>query len=175
MSAHREENVDEPKRLAALVRSLIALSEAYRLPVIVSTHPRTRKRLDAAAFDTTGHDIRWLPPFGYVDYLALQLSAKCVLSDSGTLTEEASILDFPAVMLREAHERPEGQDAGVLPFVQLDPRRVLQAVRLVSDQGRAGRRPVDDYATEAVSQTVMKLVQSYVDYVNRTVWGRGAL
>jgi UDP-N-acetylglucosamine 2-epimerase len=174
-SAHREENVDDPKTLANLVEGLWALNDEYGLPVIVSTHPRTRQRLVAAGLLQDDLKLRWLPPFGYVDYLRLQMSARCTLSDSGTLTEEAAIVGFPAVMLREAHERPEGQDVGVAPFVPMRVERMLQAVAMVLSQSDASWAPdaVADYASMSISHTVTRLILSYTGYVNRTVWGRG--
>ena len=173
-SAHREENVDPPDRLEAIVESLVAIAERYRRPVVVSTHPRTRRRLEEAAVDldgATGSDIRFLSPFGFPDYVKLQSSAFCVVSDSGTLTEEASLLGFPAVMIRDAHERPEGTDEGVLIFAGVRPPRVLQAIDVVTSPGTGGRRPVPDYDVN-VSETVVRVILSYVDYVNRTVWSR---
>ena len=175
VSAHREENVDEAAKLQGLIDGLQALLDDYSLPIVVSTHPRTRARLSAVSAHAADPRIRWLPPFGYLDYLKLQMSALCVLSDSGTLTEEAALLGFPAVMLREAHERPEGQDVGVAPFVGLHPDRMTQAVAMVLAQRTGRERPdvVADYAPVNVSQAVLRVVLSYTDYVNRTVWGRG--
>lgn len=177
VSAHREENVDSPERLRRLLDSLDALAEAYGWPIIVSTHPRTRKRLG----DELGKDlsplIRFLPPFGFHDYLKLQLNAHCVLSDSGTITEEAALLDLPAVTMRDAHERPEGVDAGTLITASLHPERLLDAVRAVRD-GFAGRRwagRVPDYEADAVSTKVVRIVLSYIDQVNRTVWSKPGL
>lgn len=173
-SSHREENVDPPDRLDAIVESLLAIAERYHRPVVVSTHPRTRRRLEEAAVDlddATGPDIRFLNPFGFPDYVKLQSSAFCVVSDSGTLTEEASLLGFPAVMIRDAHERPEGTDAGVLIFAGVRPPRVLQAIDVMTSSGPGGRRPVPDYDVN-VAETVVRVILSYVDYVNRTVWSR---
>ncbi len=177
VSAHREENVDPPARLEALLASLNALAEAYGYPVIVSTHPRTRKRLAAETEIARSLSplIRFLPPFGFTDYIRLQLAAYCVLSDSGTITEEASLLDIPAVTMRDAHERPEGVDAGTLIMASLDPARLLDAVRTVRD-GFAGTRRyagrVPDYEAEAVSAKVARIVLSYIDQVNRVVWSK---
>ena len=172
VSCHREENVDQPGQLKALVGSLHELVEEYALPVIVSTHPRTRLRLEALDETYTLPQIRWLQPFGFLQYLALQGAALCVISDSGTITEEASILAFPAVMIREAHERPEGMDAGVLPFVSLTSGRLSNAVRIVLAQheSRPEPREVPDYAASTVSQTVTRIILSYTDYINRTIW-----
>jgi UDP-N-acetylglucosamine 2-epimerase (non-hydrolysing) len=172
VSAHREENVDNPDNLGNLMQSLQALASSYRLPVLVSTHPRTRKRLeghDLAALDPL---INFVKPLGFLDYVKLQSEARCVISDSGTITEESSILGFPAITIRQAHERPEGMDDGVLIMSGLAPERVLQAVAIVVAQGRArpGPREVGDYAVSDVSQKVVRVIMSYTDYVSRTVW-----
>jgi UDP-N-acetylglucosamine 2-epimerase (non-hydrolysing) len=175
VSAHREENVDEPERLASILDALRALAGEFGRKIVVSTHPRTRRRLDSLpatlASKKDGFDIEFLEPFGFKDWMRLQREAFCVVSDSGTLTEEAALLGFPAVMLREAHERPEGMDAGVVVMSGLRPERVLQAVALVVGQYRTGFRPeVRDYAPTAVSRQVARVLASYVDYVNRVVW-----
>jgi UDP-N-acetylglucosamine 2-epimerase len=176
VSAHREENVDPPQRISLLLDSLNALAVRHDLRVIVSIHPRTRKRLEAVAEKATALNerIEFLRPFGFPDYVRLQTQAACVLSDSGTLSEEAAILGFPAVMIRDAHERPEGMDEGVAVMAGLGPERVLQAVQLVRAQADAGVRPsrVPDYLVENVSRKVVRIVLSYVDYVNRVVWKR---
>ena len=173
-SAHREENVDDPDRLAALVDSLNAIAEKTAAPVVVSTHPRTRKRLEASSGVAKPTDaLRFLPPLGFPDWVRLQSEAMCTISDSGTLTEESAILGFPAVMLREAHERPEGMDRGTLVMAGLGRDRVLQAFELVVALAGKGRRTFllpPDYETEAVSKKVVRLILSYVDYVRRTVW-----
>lgn len=174
VSAHREENVDDPDRMRALLHCLAALTEAYGLPVMFSTHPRTRKRL--AALGTLPHpDIQFVKPFGFVDYIKLQMDSACVLSDSGTITEEAAILNLPAVTLRDSHERPEGMDQGVLVMTGLKKERVLAAVGTILEQrkdhtGRLGI--VSDYQPEMVSQKILRTVLSYTAYVNRTVWYR---
>jgi UDP-N-acetylglucosamine 2-epimerase (non-hydrolysing) len=175
VSAHREENVDDPDRLQLILQTLRSVAGHYRKRVVVSTHPRTRARLEAlpggASFAAEG--ISFLKPFGFIDYVALQLGAFCVLSDSGTLTEESALLGFPAVTLREAHERPEGMDAGTLVMSGLGTERVLQAVELVTARPpgqRAGLPP--DYLEANVSAKVVQIIVSYVDYVNRTVWRR---
>jgi UDP-N-acetylglucosamine 2-epimerase (non-hydrolysing) len=174
VSAHREENVDPPERLAMLLEVLRSLVELHGLRVIVSTHPRTRRRLEAAGAAASGLDprIEFLKPFGFPDYVRLQTQAAAVLSDSGTLTEEAAILGFPAVMLRDAHERPEGVDEGVTVMAGLERDRVLQAVDLVRAQAAGGSRPrpVADYAADDVSRKVVRIVLGYTDYVNRVVW-----
>jgi UDP-N-acetylglucosamine 2-epimerase (non-hydrolysing) len=176
VSAHREENVDSLANLSDLLASLRALVEAFGHRVIAPTHPRTRQRLEVLAAEGARPEdprIEFLKPFGFCDYIRLQLNAACVLSDSGTLTEESSLLGFPAVTLRQAHERPEGMDEGTLVMSGLRPERVLQAVSLVQEQARAGFRPrlAPDYDVDNVSQKVVRIILSYVDYVNRTVWG----
>ena len=172
VSCHREENVDQAHQLEALLDSLRDLTAEHDVPVVVSTHPRTRRRLEELREGYDLPSVRWAKPFGFLDYLALQQSALCVVSDSGTITEEASILGFPAVMIREAHERPEGMDAGVLPFVGLTSGRLPDAVRLVLSQHteRPQPRRVPDYAAPAVSQAVVRIILSYTDYVNRVIW-----
>lgn len=175
VSAHREENVDSPERLAALLACLDRLATEFGWPVIVSTHPRTRKRLADANQEGLSPLIRFLPPFGFIDYIHLQMRAHCVLSDSGTITEEAALLDLPAVTLRDAHERPEGMDAGTLVMASLHPERVLEAIACARD-GTAGRRAgrVPDYEAEGVAMKVVRIVLSYIDYVNRVVWSKPA-
>lgn len=174
VSAHREENVDDPRRLGRLMDVLAALSSTYGQPIIVSTHPRTRNRLEAGGF-VAPPQVRFLKPFGFLDYVHLQLHARCVLSDSGTITEEASILNLPALNLREVHERPEGFEEAAVMMVGLDPDRVLQAVAIVDAQPRDGDRLlelVQDYAPRNVSDKVLRIVLSYTDFVNRRVWRR---
>lgn len=180
VSVHREENVDTPETLRQLLDSLNGLAETYDLPVIVSTHPRTRKRLDALDGLEMDSRIAFMKPFGFVDYNRLQMSAACVVSDSGTITEEASLLNLPAVTIRTAHERPEGMDVGTLIMSGLTRKRVLEAVAIVRAQHAAKSRAVPqvpDYITSLdpnpVSTQVLRVVQSYTDYVNRTVWRKG--
>jgi len=173
VSTHREENVDVPENLRDLLDTLNALAETYNFPVIVSTHPRTRKRLDTLDACTINPLIQFAKPFGFFDYNKLQIEACCVVSDSGTITEEASLLNLPAVTIRNAHERPEGMDVGTLIMTGLKKDRVLDAVKVVVAQhGRNVRtmRPVPDYEAGAVSKQVLRIVLSYTDYVNRTVW-----
>lgn len=175
VSAHREENVDTPQNLLDLVETLNALAENYGIPIIVSTHPRTRKRLDALNLGQLNSQIRWLKPFGFCDYIKLQMEAKCVISDSGTITEEGSLLNLPAITIRNAHERPEGMDVGTLIMTGLKKERVLDAVRvIVAQHNREKRvmRPVADYEAGPVSKQVLRVVLSYVDYVNATVWSK---
>ena len=171
VSVHREENVDDPDRLAAVLSCLEALASRFEIPVIISTPPRTRLRLEAAGL-ASSEAIRFLKPFGFFDYVRLQRESFCVVSDSGTITEEAAILGFPALTLREAHERPEGMDGGVLVMSSLDPDRLLQAVLMITSQHRADRPGVlvPDYVEPDVSIKVARIILSYVDYVNRVVW-----
>lgn len=175
VSAHREENVDVPENLLSIAGTLIALAERYQFPVIVSMHPRTSKRLDALELGNISPLIRFLKPFGFCDYVKLQMEALCILSDSGTITEEASLLNLPAITIRNAHERPEGMDVGTLIMSGLNKERVLDAVEVVIEQHDRTRRvlnPVPDYEAGPVSKQVLRVVLSYVDYVNRTVWSK---
>jgi UDP-N-acetylglucosamine 2-epimerase (non-hydrolysing) len=175
VSVHREENVDTPQNLRDLLDTLRHLADTYEYPIIVSTHPRTRKRLEALG-DALDHPlIRFVKPFGLLDYIKLQMGAFCVLSDSGTITEEASLLNLPAITVRNAHERPEGMDEGTLVMSGLKSERVADAVRVVTSQHRRGERVipvVKDYEGGPVSKQVVRVVLSYTDYVNRTVWSK---
>lgn len=175
LSAHREENVDSPDNVQDLLDTLQALVKQYAMPIIVSTHPRTRQRLEK--LDVSGLDprIQFLNPFGFFDYVKLQMEAFCVLSDSGTITEEASLLNLPAVTIRNTHERPEGMDEGTLVMSGLKAERVLDAVRIATlHHGKTDRafKVVPDYEGGMVSQKVLRIVLSYVDYVNRVVWSK---
>ena len=175
VSAHREENVDTPQNLLDMVETLNALAETYQYPVIVSTHPRTRNRLDALDLGKLSPHVQFLKPFGFCDYIKLQMESLCVVSDSGTITEEASLLNLPAITIRNAHERPEGMDEGILIMSGLKKERVLDAVRVILAQHNKTTRviaPVADYEAAAVSKQVLRVVLSYVDYVNRTVWSK---
>lgn len=175
VSAHREENVDTPHNLRDLVDTLNALAADYDVPVIVSTHPRTQKRLDAMELGALHPQIRFLKPFGFCDYVKLQLEALCVVSDSGTITEESALLNLPAITIRNAHERPEGMDAGTLIMSGLTSERVRDAVRVIvgqHDRRQRATQPVADYEGGPVSKKVLRVVLSYTDYVNRTVWGK---
>jgi len=173
VSAHREENVDSPATLRDLLETLHTLAMTYHYPVIVSTHPRTLKRLEALGDPLHHPMIRFAKPFGFFDYMNLQMSAYCVLSDSGTITEEASLMNLPAVMLRNAHERPEGMDEGTLIMSGLKSDQVLAAVKMITAQHNRAERSfpvVADYQRGAVSQQILRIVLSYTDYVNHTVW-----
>lgn len=175
VSAHREENVDSPENLLDLVDTLNALAETYKFPVVVSTHPRTKKRLDSLELGQLNPLVQFSRPFGFFDYIKLQMEALCVVSDSGTITEEGSLLNLPAITIRNAHERPEGMDVGTLIMSGLKRGRVLDAIAVVlsqHDRSRRVMRPVDDYEAGPVSKQILRVVMSYVDYVNRTVWGK---
>lgn len=173
VSAHREENVDSPENFEDLLDSLAGIAEEFDRRVIVSTHPRTRMKLEALGRGVSDARIEFLKPLGFVDYVKLQLNAFCVLSDSGTITEESSILNFPAIMIRQAHERPEGMDEGTLVMSGLRRGAVINAIRMVTGQWSESAQPfrtVSDYDVANVSKKVARIVTSYVDYVNRTVW-----
>ena len=173
VSAHREENIDNAANFSDLMASLKAIAEKYDLPLIVTTHPRTRHRMESLNMGTLDHRIRFLKPLGFLDYVKLQLHARCVLSDSGTITEEASILSFPAVTIRQAHERPEGMDEGTLIMCGLKTERVIESVDIVVKQDSKDKRQfhlVQDYDTDNVSKKVLRIIVSYTDYINRTVW-----
>lgn len=178
VSTHREENVDTPENLRDLLATLRALADTYQYPIIVSTHPRTRKRLEALGESLDHPLIRFVKPFGLLDYIKLQMSAFCVLSDSGTITEEASLLNLPAITIRNAHERPEGMDEGTLIMSGLKAERVLDAVRVITSQHDRHARVIPvvrDYQAGPVSKQVVRVVLSYTDYINRTVWSKGSL
>lgn len=172
VSAHREENVDSPIQLLKLAETLNTVAEQYGLPVIVSTHPRTRNRIEAHGL-TFHPNIQLMKPLGFHDYNHLQKNAKAVLSDSGTINEESSIMNFPALNLREAHERPEGMEEASVMMVGVGVERVMQGLQVIASQLRGDERqlrPVYDYSMPNVSDKVVRIIHSYTDYVMRVVW-----
>jgi len=173
VSAHREENIDSEENFTNFLTTLNAIATTYGKPVIVSTHPRTRKRMETLRVKEMDERIRFLKPLGFLDYVKLQKNAYCVISDSGTITEESSILGFPAVTIRQAHERPEGMDEGTLIMCGLRAEDVLHAIEVTVAYFADGPRPfrvVPDYDVDNVSRKVVKIILSYCDYINRTVW-----
>ncbi|MGE3974622.1 MAG: non-hydrolyzing UDP-N-acetylglucosamine 2-epimerase [Bdellovibrionales bacterium] len=171
VSCHREENVDDPEHLEQLGHALNGLADRYAMPLIFSAHPRTRTRLEKQKISL--HPlVKVMKPLSLSDYIHLQKNAFVVLSDSGTITEESSILGFPALNIREAHERPEGMEEAAVVMTGLNPKRVLQGVELVHSQRKQNFRRVNDYSMPNVSQKVVRLILSHIDYVHRVVWGR---
>ena len=172
VSSHREENVDYKENLISFIESLNEVVKTYNLPIIVSTHPRTRKRIEKLKDIKIDDKIQFLKPLGFFDYVNLQQNSKCVISDSGTISEESSILGFPAIMIRAAHERPEGMDEGSVIMSGLKKSRIIESVKMVTKQFESGNTPkiVKDYDVDNVSLKVSRIILSYIDYINRTVW-----
>jgi UDP-N-acetylglucosamine 2-epimerase len=172
VSMHREENVDYEDNLTQLLESLNSIAEIYKIPVIVSTHPRTKNRIDQLGKKVDMNNlIIFSKPLGFFDYIKLQLSAKCVISDSGTITEESSILNFSAIMIRSAHERPEGMDNGTLIMSGLQSDSILQAIKVVIELNKTARQTIiPDYDVDNVSQKVVKIIFSYTEYINNFIW-----
>lgn len=179
VSIHREENVDYPDNLKKLIDSLNSLAEKYKYPVIVSTHPRTQKRLDEIMSELkTNSLVKYMKPLGFFDYILLQKKSYCVISDSGTITEESSILNFPAIMIRMAHERPEGMDEGTVIMSGIERERICEAVDVVVSQFKNNNnsiRIIQDYDVDNVSIKVVRIILSYIDYINRTVWKKDSV
>ena len=174
VSAHREENVDSIENLKKIINSLNSISDIYNYPIVVSTHPRTRNMLEKINLDKfKNKDIRFMKPFGFLDYVNLQVNSFCVLSDSGTITEESSILNFPALNLREAHERHEGFEESSVMMVGLDKDLILNSLEILREQKRGDQRDlklVREYNVDNVSKKIVRIIQSYTSYINRVVW-----
>ncbi len=175
VSMHREENVDSSENLHNLIETLNDIANKYKLPIIVSTHPRTQKRIENSKIHNTNPLVQFLKPFSFCDYIFLQMNAKCVISDSGTITEEASILNLPAITIRDMHERPEGMDEGTLIMSGLKKERVLNAINIILKHHNNEKRVfevVKDYNVNVVSKKIVRILHSYIEYVNRTVWSK---
>jgi len=173
MSIHREENVDSERNFTDLLESIDKISEVYAMPIIISTHPRTRKKLENMGYENQNPLIRFSKPYGFHEYNKLQMDAFCVISDSGTIAEEGSLLNLPAITIRQAHERPEGMDEGTLIMSGLNKDRIIEAIDVVTKQHDKNKRPmkvVADYDVDNVSKKVLRIILSYTDYINRTVW-----
>jgi len=170
VSAHREENINSERNFLGLIDSLNSIAEIYQLPIIFSTHPRTRKMIEAKNIQLNPL-IRTEKPFGFIDYIRLQTNAKAILSDSGTISEETSILGLKALNIREAHERPEAMEEATVMMVGLKKERILQGLKVLEEQTQETIKPVDDYFVPNVSEKVLRIILSYTDYVNRVVWG----
>lgn len=173
VSAHREENIDSPENMKNMIDTLNALADEYKYPIIVSTHPRTKKCLDLMELGALNPLILFNKPFSFCDYIRLQMEALCVVSDSGTIFEESALLNLPAITIRNAHERPEGMDAGTLIMSGLKKERVLDSVRVIIAQHSKAKRimkPVLDFEGGQVSKQILRIVFSYIDYINRTIW-----
>jgi UDP-N-acetylglucosamine 2-epimerase (non-hydrolysing) len=177
MSIHREENVDSPKNFNDLLDSIGELTNKYQMPIIISTHPRTRLKLESIKYTDDNPLIRFSKPYGFHEYNKLQINAFCVISDSGTIAEESSIFNLPAVTIRQAHERPEGMDEATVIMSGLSKTRIIEAVEIATEHNNQIYRaikPVKDYEADNVSKKVLRIIVSYVDYVNRTVWHKDA-
>ena len=173
MSIHREENVDSPKNFNDLLESIDELAVKYKMPIIISTHPRTRNKLKEIGYEDKNPLIRFSKPYGFHEYNNLQMNAFCVISDSGTIAEEGSILNLPAVTIRQAHERPEGMDETTVIMSGLNKNRVLEAVSVAVSHNNENKRVINevrDYTSTNISKKILRIILSYTDYINRTVW-----
>jgi UDP-N-acetylglucosamine 2-epimerase (non-hydrolysing) len=172
MSIHREENVDSPRNFENLLESIDAITEQYQFPIIISTHPRTKKKLESMDYQQKNPLVKFSKPYGFHEYNKLQLNAFCVISDSGTIFEESSILNIPAITIRNAHERHEGMDEGTLIMSGLNKDRIMESIEVVTKQHSNDRvmKIVSDYNVDNVSKKILRIILSYTDYVNRTVW-----
>lgn len=170
LSAHREENVDSEKNFINLLNSINKVAEVYKMPIVFSAHPRTRKKIETMNFKFNDL-VKYMKPLGFNDYNKLQQNAFCVISDSGTITEESSLLGFPAITIRQAHERPEGMDEGTLIMSGVEEQGILDAIKVVTDQN-VKMNPVADYQAPHLASKVVRIILSYTDYINRTVWKR---
>ena len=171
LSVHREENVDYPENFSNLLESINAVAEKYKMRIIFSTHPRTRIKLEEQSHSFSPL-VEFQKPLGFADYIKLQQHAFCVISDSDTITEESALLGFPAITIRQAHERPEGMDVGTLIMSGLKTENIINAIDVVTNQQKISSvsRMVPDYDTDSVSQKVVRIILSYTDYIKRTVW-----
>ena len=174
MSIHREENVDSPQNFKDLLDTIDAITDTYKMEIIISTHPRTRKKLEEINYTSSNKLIRFSKPYGFYEYNNLQINAFCVISDSGTITEEGSILNLPAITIRQAHERPEGMDEGTVIMSGLKKERVMEAINVATKHANENRpfKLISDYDTNNVSKKVLRIILSYTDYINRTVWNK---
>lgn len=177
VSAHREENIDSSQNFQALLETLESLQQHFQKTIIVSTHPRTRKMLESTGFVNQNPNIRFMKPFGFFEYIKLQKEAFCVVSDSGTIMEEASLLKIPAVTIRQAHERPEGMDEGTIIMTGLNPSNVINAIEVTRNHFKEQLpfEVVEDYTAISVSKKVVKIILSYTGYINRTVWRKNEM
>ena len=177
ISLHREENVDSQKNLRNIMKTLDAIYNKYELPVIVSTHPRTKLQLDKLGYKSN-ENIKFLKPFGFFDYIKLQIKATCTISDSGTITEEASILNLPAITIRETHERPEGMDTGTLIMSGLSKERVIESISIIINHHNKDQRQfsiIEGYEDINISKKILRIVLSYINYINLNVWKKDAI
>ena len=171
-SLHREENVDDLNKLRNIKNIFAELIKKYNFEIIVSTHPRTKKSFDKLNFKNT-NKIKFLKPFGFFEYIKLQLDAKCVMSDSGTITEESSILNFPALNLRETHERPEGMEEGSVMMVGMNEKLILNCLKIIEDQYKSDKKILNNvraYNVQNVSDKIVRIISSYIDYVDKFIW-----